>query len=55
MNEPLDVGRASQTPVDDLYESPFVFQGTIIDVVIEVFGEEVVNQEALLEELMASQ
>ena len=55
VNEPLDVGRDSQTPVDDLYESPFVFQGTIIDVVIEAFGEEVMDREALLEELMASQ
>ena len=55
VNEPLDVGRDSQTPVDDLYESPFVFQGIIVDVVIEAFGEEVVDQEALLEELMASQ
>ena len=54
VNEPLDVGRDSQTPVDDLYESPFVFQGTIIDIVIEAFGTEVVDQEALLEELMAS-
>ena len=55
VNEPLDVGRDSQTPVDDLYESPFVFQGTIIDIVIEAFGTEVVDQEVLLEELMASQ
>ena len=52
---PVDVGPDSQTPVDDLYESPFVFQGTIIDVVIEAFGEEVMDQEALLEKLMTSQ
>ena len=55
VNEPLDVGRDSQTPVDDLYESPFVFQGTIVDVVIEAFGEEVMDYEVLLEELMARQ
>ena len=55
VNEPLDVGRDSQTPVDDLYESPFGFEGTIVDVVIEAFGTEVVDQEVLLEELMASQ
>ena len=55
VNEPLDVGRDSQTPVDDLYESPFVFKGTIVDVVIEAFGEEVMDYEVLLEELMASQ
>ncbi len=45
----------SQTPVDDLYESPPVFQGDIVQVVIEALGAEVVDQEALLEELMASQ
>ena len=55
VNEPLDVGRDSQTPVDDLYESPFLFEGTIIDLVIEAFGTEVVDQDALLEELIASQ
>ena len=55
VNEPLDVGRDSQTPVDDAYESPFVFDGRIIDVVIEAVGTEVVDQETLLEELMGSQ
>ena len=55
VNEPLDVGRDSQTPVDDLYESPFVFHGKIVNVVIEAFGTEAVDQEVLLEELMASQ
>ncbi len=55
VNEPLDVGRDSQTPVDDLYESPFVFEGSIVDVVIEAFGREVVDPETLLEELMATQ
>ena len=55
VNEPLDVGRDSQTPVDDVYQSPFVFDGRIIDVVIEAMGTEVVDQETLLEELMASQ
>lgn len=55
VNEPLDVGRDSQTPVDDAYESPFEFEGSIADVVIEAFGTEVVDQETLLEELMATQ
>ena len=55
VNEPLDVGRDSQTPVDDSYESPFVFRGRIVDVVIEAFGEEIVDQETLLAELMATQ
>ncbi|MEE2898302.1 MAG: arylsulfatase [Gemmatimonadota bacterium] len=55
VNEPLDVGRDSQTPVDEQYESPFVFKGRIVDVVIEAFGSEVVDQDALLDELMASQ
>ncbi len=55
VNEPLEVGRDSQTPVDDLYASPFVFQGKIIDVVIEAFSTEVMDHDALLEELMTSQ
>ncbi|MCE2424458.1 MAG: arylsulfatase [Pseudomonadales bacterium] len=55
VNEPLDVGRDSQTPVDDAYASPFVFEGRIADVVIEAVGTEVVDQETLLEELMGSQ
>ena len=55
VNEPLDVGRDSQTPVDDAYESPFVFDGKIVDVVIEALGTEVVDQETLLAELMATQ
>ena len=55
VNEPLDIGRDSQTPVDDTYESPFVFDGKIVDVVIEAIDTEVVDPETLLEELMASQ
>jgi arylsulfatase len=55
VNEPLEVGLDSQTPVDDLYASPFEFQGKIADVVIEAFGTEVLDHEALLEELMTSQ
>ena len=55
VNEPLDVGRDGQTPVDDLYKSPFVFQGRIIDVVIEAFGTEVVDQDVPLDELMGGQ
>jgi hypothetical protein len=51
----MDVGRDSQTPVDDVYESPFEFRGRIIDVVIEAVGKEVVDQDVLLDELMGSQ
>ncbi|MFL2529571.1 MAG: hypothetical protein ACJ0Q6_07780 [Candidatus Azotimanducaceae bacterium] len=54
-NEPFEVGRDSQTPVDDIYESPNVFTGHISRVVIEAVGEDVVNQNTLLEELMGSQ
>lgn len=55
VNEPFEVGRDSQTPVDDHYTSPFVFTGHIVDVVIEAVGEEIVDQNTLLEELMGSQ
>lgn len=54
-NEPFEVGRDSQTPVDDRYESPFVFEGEIAQVIIEAAGEEVVDQDILLEELMSNQ
>ena len=54
-NEPFEVGRDSQTPVDDLYESPNVFEGHIARVVIEAAGDAVVDQNVLLEELMGSQ
>ena len=54
-NEPLEVGRDGQTPVDDCYESPFTFAGRIVDVVIEAAGDGGIDQDALLEELMGSQ
>lgn len=54
-NEPFEVGRDSQTPVDDCYESPFAFEGKIAQVVIEAAGKEVVDQDVLLEELMGNQ
>lgn len=54
-NEPLEVGRDGQTPVDEGYESPFPFRGRIVDVVIEAAGDGGIDQEALLEELMGSQ
>ena len=54
-NEPLEVGRDGQTPVDDCYESPFPFAGRIVDVVIEAVGVGGVDQQALLEELMGTQ
>jgi arylsulfatase len=54
-NEPFEVGRDSQTPVDDYYESPYVFEGKIDQVVIEAAGEEVVDQDVLWEELMGNQ
>ena len=55
VNEPFEVGRDSQTPVDDHYNAPFVFSGQIVDVVIEAVGEEIADQNTLLEELMSSQ
>lgn len=54
-NEPLEVGRDSQTPVDYGYESPFRFAGRIVDVVIETADDEAVDQDALLEDLMVRQ
>ena len=54
-NEPLEVGRDSQTPVDSSYTSPNVFTGKIVDVVIDAVGEDVVDQNTALEELMGSQ
>lgn len=55
VNEPLDVGRDSQTPVDDVYASPYPFGGRIVDVTIEVAGREVVDEDVLLDQLMGSQ
>ena len=54
-NEPLEVGRDGQTPVDVCYESPFPFAGRIVDVVIESVGDGGIDQDALLGELMGSQ
>jgi|TARA_B100000315_G_scaffold239549_1_gene258443 arylsulfatase len=55
VNEPLEVGFDSQTPVDEIYQSPFRFGGKIIDVTIDVFGRDVVDPDVLLAELMRSQ
>lgn len=55
VNEPLEVGRDGQTPVDDVYESPFAFQGRLLDVTIDSAGREIEDQEALIDELMRSQ
>ena len=55
VNEPLEVSFDSQTPVDEIYQSPFRFAGKIIDVTIDVVGHEVVDPGLLLEELMRSQ
>jgi len=55
VNEPLTVGFDSQTPVDDTYDSPYRFDGRIIDIVIETAGREVVNEDVLLDQLMGSQ
>lgn len=54
-NEPFEVGRDSQTPVDDHYQVPFTFTGRIVDLVIEAVNETIVDQDTLLEELMGSQ
>ena len=55
VNEPLEVGRDGQTPVDDVYESPFEFQGRLLDVTIDSAGREIEDREALIDELMRSQ
>ena len=54
-NEPLEVGRDGQTPVDDCYESPFEFQGRLLDVTIDSAGREIEDPQALLDDLMRSQ
>jgi len=54
-NEPLEVGRDSQTPVDQLYQSPNIFPGAIKDVVIETASNVIVDQNTAFEELMGSQ
>ena len=54
-NEPTTVGRDTQTPVDDLYEVPNDFSGDLIDVTIDVFGGEHLDQRTLIEEIMRSQ
>jgi hypothetical protein len=43
------------TPVDDAYDSPFAFGGRIEEVVVELFGREVVDSNAVLDELMRAQ
>jgi arylsulfatase len=54
-NEPLEVGRDGMTPVDEAYASPFEFGGRIEEVVIELFGREVLDPSAVLGELMRAQ
>ena len=54
-NEPLEVGRDGQTPVDDRYESPFEFQGRLLDVTIDSAGREIEDPQALIDDLMRSQ
>jgi hypothetical protein len=54
-NEPFEVGRDSQTPVDDHYQVPFTFTGRIVDLIIEAVDDTIVDQDTLLEELMGSQ
>lgn len=54
-NEPLEVGRDGMTPVDDAYASPFEFGGRIEEVVIELFGREILDPAAVLGELMRTQ
>ena len=54
-NEPLEVGRDSQTPVDQFYQSPNVFPGTILDVIIETASDAIVDQNIAFDELMGSQ
>ncbi len=54
-NEPLEVGRDSQTPVDQFYQSPNVFPGKILDVNIETANDAIVDQNIAFDELMGSQ
>jgi len=46
VNEGFDIGRDTCSPVSDIYESPFVFTGTIIRVVVDI-------SEATFEDLAA--
>jgi arylsulfatase A-like enzyme len=54
-NEPLEVGRDGMTPVDETYASPFEFGGRIAELVIELFGREVLDPAAVLDELLRTQ
>jgi len=54
-SEPLEVGRDGMTPVDDAYDAPFAFGGRIDELVIDLFGREVVDPAAVLDELMRTQ
>ena len=55
VNEPLEVGRDGQTPVDDRYESPFEFQGKLLDVTIDSAGRDIEDPQTLIDELMRTQ
>ena len=55
VNEPLEVGRDGQTPVDDRYESPFEFQGKLLDVKIDSAGRDIEDPQTLIDELMSTQ
>jgi arylsulfatase len=54
-NEPLEVGRDGQTPVDDGYNSPFAFSGRLLDVTIDSAGRENEDPETLIAELLRSE
>ena len=55
VNEPLEVGRDGQTPVDDLYDSPFEFEGRLLDVTIDSAGREIEDPQTLIDNLMRTQ
>ena len=55
VNEPLEVGRDGQTPVDDTYESPFEFDGLLLDVIIDSAGRKIEDPQTLLDDLMRTQ
>ena len=55
VNEPLEVGRDGQTPVDDRYNAPYEFQGKLLEVTIDSASRAIEDPQALLDDLMRSQ
>ena len=55
VNEPLEVGRDGQTPVDDRYNAPNEFQGKLLDVTIDSASRAIEDPQTLLDDLMRSE